>query len=268
MAKKIIIALAPTTGAGPGKGNPVRSSEIAAQVIAGVQAGAALVHLHARDENGALTTDLSAFNAAVGAIKSSCDIVLEASTGGLSTLTAEERALPAANPHAELASLNIGSLNFGDRVYQNSVPEIRYWIETLAARKIKPGLEIFDTGNLDFALAMIAEGTIKPPCNFGFVFDLRWGMSFDPVLLAWLVKRLPAQSRWGAIFVGSQDFSKHLEAARQGASFVRTGFEDSRDFNGRFAARNDELVAALREELERGGFALASAADARAMMLG
>jgi 3-keto-5-aminohexanoate cleavage enzyme len=266
MQKKIIIALAPTSGAGAGNGNPVGSRDIAEQVIAGVRAGATLVHMHARDESGALTTDLTAFNAAVAAIKSSCDVVLEASTGGLSTLTAAERALPAAHPQAQLASLNIGSLNFGDRVYQNSVPDIRYWVRTMAELGVKPGMEIFDTGNLDFALALIAEGAIKPPCSFSFVFDLRWGMSFDPVLLAWLVKRLPAGSCWGAIFVGSKDFAKHREAARQGASFVRTGFEDSREFNGKLAASNVELVAALRRELESDGFAIASADEARAMI--
>jgi 3-keto-5-aminohexanoate cleavage enzyme len=266
MQKKIIIALAPTNGAGPGNGNPVASRTIAEQVIAGAKAGATLAHLHARDENGALTTDLTAFNAAVATIKASCDLILEASTGGLSTLSAAERALPAANPHAQLASLNIGSLNFGDRVYHNSVPEIHYWVKTMAELKVKPGMEIFDTGNLDFALELIGEGAIKPPCSFSFVFDVRWGMSFDPELLAWLVKRLPAGSCWGAIFVGSKGFAKHVEAARQGATFVRTGFEDSREYGGKVAADNPELVTALRLELERSGFSIAAAEEARAMI--
>lgn len=268
MQNKIVIALAPTTGAGVGDGNPVTPEAVSQQAIAGAKAGASLVHLHARDEVGALSTDLTAFNKAVGLIKASCDIIVEASTGGLSTLTAEERTLPTGNPHAQLASLNVGSLNFGDRVYQNSVPNIRLWLKTMNEKGVKPGLEIFDTGNIDCVKALIAEGLVKQPCNFSLVFDLRWGMPFDTELLAWMIKRLPANSRWGAILVGSTGFEKHIEAARMGASFVRCGFEDSRSYNGKLAQNNPELVTALRDALESAGFSVATTDEARAILLG
>ena len=88
MKRKIIIALAPTGGWGKTENNPVDPQAIAEDVIRCVRSGASVVHLHARDEEGRLTTDLSAFNKTVQIIKESCDIILEASTGGLSSLTA------------------------------------------------------------------------------------------------------------------------------------------------------------------------------------
>ena len=126
MTRKIIIAVAPTGGWGKNSKNPVLPDVIANDVIQCAAEGAAVVHMHARDEQGLLSTDLSVFSTAVEHIKNSCDIILEASTGGLSNFTASERVLPAGNPHAEMGSLNLGSLNFGDDVYQNSLPDVRF----------------------------------------------------------------------------------------------------------------------------------------------
>jgi 3-keto-5-aminohexanoate cleavage enzyme len=266
MQKKIVIALAPTSGKPGLPNNPIRAEAIAADVINAVRAGASVVHLHARDEAGCLTTDLSEFNKAVQAIKDACDFILEASTGGLSDLTAEERALPAGNPHAEIASLNIGSVNFGDRVYQNGMPDVRYWLKVLAAKGAKPSLEVFDTGNIESAHQMINEGLVTLPCNFGFVFGLKWGMAYHPAIVSYLKSRVPAGSNWGADFFDSADFSQHLDAGRQGATILRVGFEDSNQYNGKIAASNAELVTAFREELESAGFSIATSAEARTIL--
>lgn len=268
MDTKIIIALAPTGGWGEGRGNPVTAEAIAADVIACAAAGAGLVHLHARDARGRLAADLTSFNQTVETIKSACDILLEASTGGLSDLSASERALPAKHPLADMASLNMGSLNFGDAVYRNSLPDVRYWIEEMAMAGVKPSLEIFDTGHMDTALHFIETGLISVPCNFSFIFNVRWGMHYHPLLLDYLISKVPAGSRWGALFIGSQDFTGHLEAARKGAAFVRVGFEDSVTYDGSTAANNVELVSALRETLEREGVSVAGAQEARSILLG
>jgi len=268
MNPKIILAVAPTGGWGRGNNNPITPDAIARDVIACAQAGAAVVHMHARNEKGELTTDLAPFSSAVAAIKASCDIVLEASTGGLSNLTAAERVLPVSSDDAEMGSLNIGSLNFEDAVYQNSLPDVRFWIDTLVRAGVKPSLEIFDTGHLETARRLIEEGLVAPPCNFSFIFNVRWGMRYDPALLAYLKSRLPAGSRWGAILIHSRDFSHHIEAAQAGASVLRVGFEDSLDYNGKTATSNAQLVTALREELEIAGFSIASAPEARVMLLG
>ena len=268
MTRKIILAVAPTGGWGSGENNPITPEAIAGDVIACAQAGAAVVHLHARNEKGDLTTDLTSFSKTVDTIKATCDIMLEASTGGLSNLTAAERVLPASNPHAELGSLNIGSLNFGDAVYRNSLPDVKFWVDAMACSGVKPSLEIFDTGHLETARHLIAEGLVTPPCNFSFIFNVRWGMPYDRDLLAYLKSRLPAGSRWGAIMISSRDFSHHVEAARAGSTVLRVGFEDSLDYNGQTATSNAELVTALREELETAGFSIASVPEARAILLG
>ncbi len=267
MPRKIILAVAPTGGWGPGKNNPVTPEAIAADVIACAQAGAAIVHMHARDEKGDLTTDLAAFTRAVTAIKDSCDIILEASTGGLSHLTAAERVLPASSSLAEMGSLNIGSLNFGDAVYRNSLPDVRFWIDSMARYGVKPSLEIFDTGHLETARHLIDEGLVQPPCNFSFIFDVRWGMPYDPALLAYLTSRLPAQSRWGALLINSIDFSNHIATARAGATFLRAGFEDSQTYDGKTAVSNAELIQNLRAQLEKAGFSIATVSEARTILL-
>ncbi len=267
MNRNIIIALAPTGGWGAGDNNPVTPEDIASDVIACAKAGAALVHMHARDRNGALTTDMQDFNETVQRIKKSVDVILEASTGGLSTLTAAQRILPVSHPAAELGSLNVGSLNFGDHVYKNSLPDVRYWIGKMKAAGVKPSLEIFDTGHLETALHLIEAGLITRPCNFSFIFNVRWGMPYDLALLSYLVSKLPADSRWGAILIGSKDFRAHLEAAAAGASVLRVGFEDSLEFNRRRAAGNLELVTALRAELEDAGYAIRTSQNAREVLL-
>ena len=173
MNRKIIISLAPTGGWGNEFGNPITPDTISGDVLNSIDAGASVVHMHARDEQGDLTSDLSAFNKTVDKIKASRDVIIEASTGGLSRLTAEERARPVENSHAEMGSLNIGSLNFGDQVYCNSVPEVRNWINQMQSKSVKPSLEIFDTGHLQTALYLIEEGLVVPPCNFSFIFNVR-----------------------------------------------------------------------------------------------
>ena len=268
MTRNIIIAVAPTGGWGKGRGNPVTPEAVAQDVIRCCEAGAALVHLHARDLDGRLTADMDCFDRAVEMIKAACGILLEASTGGLSDLSAAQRALPIHNPHADMASLNMGSLNFGDAVYGNALPDIRFWVGQMATARVKPSLEIFDTGHMETALHLIDEGLISKPCNFSFIFDVPWGMAYHPLLLDLLISKVPPGSRWGALFIGSRGFNKHLEAAEKGAAFVRVGFEDARVYDGKTASNNAELVAAVREKLEKRGFSAAGPDEARTLLVG
>ncbi len=263
MKRSVIIALAPTGGWGAGRNNPLTPEDIASEVIGCAGAGAAVVHLHSRDRAGRLTADMSFFNDTLELIKKRTDIILEASTGGLSELDATERAQPLGSRYAEMGSLNIGSLNFGDSVYRNSLPDVRFWIAEMTRQGARPSLEIFDTGHLETALHLIGEGLVAGPSNFSFIFNVQWGMRYDRKLLSYLVSRLPSGSCWGAIFIGSTDFSAHLEAIEMGAASVRVGFEDSLEYNGRTALSNVELVSALRGELEHKGYRVSSTEEAR-----
>ena len=266
--RPIVLAVAPTGGRGSGSGNPITPDELVKEVTACAEAGATVVHMHARDLQGELTSDTTLLDETAQRIKASCNILFEASTGGLSDMTAEERVRPAKLPVADLGSLNIGSLNFGDAVYANSLPDIRYWIQVMKEARVRPSLEIFDTGHLETALHLIQEGLVDLPCNLCFIFDIAWGMPYHPALLDYLVSRLPERSHWEAIIIGCNDFSTHIAAARAGASILRTGFEDSRTANGGRPARdNAELVKALRTTLEAEGFTIATPEEARRLLL-
>jgi len=266
MTKKIILALAPTGGWGKDYNNPLEPEKIAKQVIACAEEGVSLIHLHARDSKGELTTDLSNFSKTIELITNECSVIIEASTGGLSSLTPQERALPLQNEKVELGSLNMGSLNFLDKVYINTVPDIRYWLQRMIKNKVKPSMEIFDTSNIAISDLFIKEGLINTQYNFNFIFNYKWGMSFSLPLLEVLKSMLPKESIWGAVFGGSSDFSSHLQASLQGATMVRVGFEDSRICNYGEAKSNLELVKEIRRELEISSFELADPEEARKLL--
>ena len=263
MNKKIILALAPTGGWGKDYNNPLEPEEITRQVIACVEEGVSLVHLHARDSKGELTTDLSNFSKTIELITNECSVIIEASTGGLSSLTPQERALPLQNEKVELGSLNMGSLNFLDKVYINTVPDIQHWLQKMIKNNIKPSIEIFDTSNIVISSFLIKKGLIKPQYNFNFVFNYKWGMSFSLSLVEVLKSMIPKESIWGAVFGESRNFSSHLQACLQGATMVRVGFEDSKICNNKEAEINLELVKEIRRELEILGFELATPREAR-----
>ena len=266
MNKKIILAMAPTGGWGKDYNNPLEPEEITKQVIACAEEGVSLVHLHARDSKGELTTDLTNFSKTIELITNECSVLIEASTGGLSSLTPQERSLPLQNEKVELGSLNMGSLNFLDKVYVNTVPDIRYWLQSMIKNRVKPSLEIFDTSNIAISDLFIKEGLIKPQYNFNFVFNYKWGMSFSLPLVEVLKSMLPKESIWGAVFGESRNFSSHLQACLQGATMIRVGFEDSKICNNKEAETNLELVKEIRRELEISGFELADPEEARKLL--
>ena len=252
----IIISLAPTGPWGTGQNNPINPVNLIKTAKECYIAGASVMHIHARDLQGNLTTDMVYLRETLAGIWESSEMLIEASTGGLSNLTAEERGLPTTIPEVAMGSLNLGSLNFGDEVYQNTPPSVDIWIKQMEPCGVKPSLEIFDTGHIAFANSLIKEGKIKAPYNFSFIFNVKWGMIFSEALLKYLVSQLPPQSNWGAIFIGSEDVTDHLVAAENGADMIRVGFEDSNILNGKRVDSNAELVSALRVTLEKNGFSI------------
>lgn len=266
MNKKIILALAPTSEWGKDYNNPLEPEEIVKQVIACAEEGVSLVHLHARDSSGKLTTDLSNLSKTIELITNECGVIIEASTGGLSGLTPQERALPLKIEKVELGSLNMGSLNFLDKIYINAVPDIQYWLQKMIKNNIKPSIEIFDTSNIIISNSFIKKDLIKPQHNFNFVFNYKWGMSFSFPLVEVLKSMLPDKSIWGAVFGESRDFLSHLQACLQGATIIRVGFEDSRICNNHVAKSNLELVKEIRRELEILGFQITKPSEARKLL--
>lgn len=263
----IIISLAPTGPWGKGQNNPISPAELMATATDCYAVGAAVMHMHARDLDGKLTTDMTYLRETFARITENTEMILEASSGGLSDFSPEERGLPTTVPGAEMGSLNLGSLNFGDEVYQNTPPAVDIWIDQMQPYGVKPSLEIFDTGHINFARSLIDEGKIIAPYNFSFIFNIQWGMVYSETLLKYLISQLPPNSNWGVILVGSQDFSDHLGAADLGAAMIRVGFEDSNILNGKPVQTNAALVSALRKELETHGFKIIQGAPAKKKLL-
>ena len=266
MVRKIVLALAPTGGWGTAHGNPVEPERISDDVLACAELGVSWVHLHSRDVKGNLSADPAAYLRTCSLIRAGSDIIIEASTGGLSDLSAADRARTLEAKEAEFASFNMGSLNFGDKVYRNSVPDIRYWLSAIEAAGKRPNLEIFDTGNLATAKALIAEGLLASPLSWNFIFNAQWGMPWHPPLLSVLRGMIGPGDRWGGVFFGYPDFSMHVETILLGATFTRVGFEDSRFVSGKELKNNAEIVREFRRAMDAMGVELATPAEARIIM--
>ena len=120
MKRKIVVTVAPVCHVGKpvpeGSKNPLTPEEIAADVVACAEAGASMVHLHVRDLTGEQTFDMTQFSRTLDLIRQKSDIVIQGSTGGLSTLSLEDRSVCLSEPRVEVASLNMGSVNFGESV--------------------------------------------------------------------------------------------------------------------------------------------------------
>ncbi len=268
MQEKIIVAVAPVgADIAPPSINPMTSAEVAEEVVACHRAGAAMVHLHVRDEAGDPTGDLTAFGRTLDLIRASSDIVIQGSTGGLSTLSLEERCVALNDPRVEVASLNMGSVNFGETVYINRMPDIRYWAKRMHAGRVVPELEIFEAGMLAAAEELIAEGVLQPPYYANLPLGAHWALPADPRSILFITALLPSGMRWGVVHDGMHDLSLLATAIGMGASAVRVGFEDSVWYApGQAARTNAELVARVAALIAQMGGAVASPDEARQLL--
>ena len=266
--RKIIVAVAPV-GRNidlPSK-NPLTPEDVAADVVACARAGAALVHLHVRDSLGEQTGDLDDYTRTLDLIRKSSDIVVQGSTGGLTSLSLEERCVALEEPGTEVASLNMGSVNFGEDVYVNRLPDIRFWARRMAETNVVPEMEIFEAGMLSVVSRLRQEGVLKPPFYYGLVLGARWGVPADPGSLFFLTSMMKEQAPWGAIHDHMQDFALLATALGMGASLVRVGFEDSVHYApGKAAATNTELVERLVSMIRQMGMETATPDEARRIL--
>jgi 3-keto-5-aminohexanoate cleavage enzyme len=266
--RKIIVAVAPVgKEINPPSVNPLTPEEVAREVIACSRAGASFVHLHVRDDKGNQTEDLTQFSQTLDLIRESSDIIIQGSTGGLSSLTLEERCVALKDPRVEVASLNMGSVNFGEDVYINRLPDIRFWARRMQEANVIPELEIFDAGMLTVVTKLMNEHILKPPFAFGFCLGFHWALPADPASLHFLKSRLPHAAPWGVVHESMQDLSLLAAAIAMGAAAIRVGFEDSVFYApGKAAATNAELVEKIVSLVRQIGFEVATAEEARKLL--
>jgi uncharacterized protein (DUF849 family) len=274
---------------------PVTPDEIAAAAIGAAKAGAAIVHLHARDPgNGRPTQDPNAFLQFLPRIKAACDVVINLTTGGAPTMTVEERLQPALRLKPEVASLNMGSMNFGlyemlgrfdnfqhdwerpylagsdDRVFKNTFKDIAYILQSCAENNTRFEIECYDIGHLYTAAHFLQRGLLKPPLFIQSVFGIRGGIGPHPEDVMHMKRTADRlfgdQYQWSVLGAGRSQMYIATQSALL-AGNVRVGLEDSLWIGkGRFAQSSAEQVAKIRRILEELGLELATPDEARGIL--
>lgn len=274
---------------------PVTPSEIADSAIGATEAGAAIVHLHARNpETGMPDQSPQSFAPFLKVIKQRSDCVINITTGGAPTMTVEERLRPVEAFKPEIASLNMGSMNFGlypmlnrykkfkyewerpylegsrDRVFKNTFADIEHILTTCAENGTRFEIECYDIGHL-YTLAHFADrGIVKPPFFVQSVFGLLGGIGPHPEDVMHMKRTADRlfgdQYSWSVLGAGANQMRIATQAAVMGGN-VRVGLEDSLwSGPGKLAMTNAEQVTQVRRILEGLGLSIASPAEARELL--
>jgi uncharacterized protein (DUF849 family) len=274
---------------------PVTPQEIADAAIGATEAGAAIVHLHARDPvTGQPDQRPEAFEPFLKVIKQRSDVIMNLTTGGAPTMTIEERLRPAARFKPEVASLNMGSMNFGlypmlerfksfkhdwerpylegsrDRIFKNTFADIEHILKTCAGNGTRFEVECYDIGHLYTLAHFLDRRIVEPPLFVQSVFGILGGIGPHPEDVAHMKRtadRLFGKHyHWSVLGAGRHQLPIAAIAAAMGAN-VRVGLEDSLwAGRGRLATSNAEQVHLARQIIEGLGLEIASSAEAREML--
>jgi uncharacterized protein (DUF849 family) len=274
---------------------PVTAEEIAGAAVGAAEAGAAIVHLHARDpQTGLPDQSPERFEPFLKIIKQRSDCVVNITTGGAATMAVEERLRPVATFKPEVASLNMGSMNFGlfpmlerfrefshdwerpylegsrDRIFKNTFADIENILMTCAENGTRFEIECYDIGHLYTLAHFVERGLMKPPFFVQSVFGILGGIGPHPEDVMHMKRtadRLFGNDyRWSVLGAGRNQMPIAAIAAANGGN-VRVGLEDSLWIGpGRFARSNAEQVLKVREIIEGLGLEVATPAEARAIL--
>jgi uncharacterized protein (DUF849 family) len=274
---------------------PITAQEIADAAIGAAEAGAAIVHLHARNpKDGRPDQTPEAFAPFLRVIKQRSGCVVNITTGGAATMTVEERVRPAAVFKPEVASLNMGTMNFGlfpmlarfkefkfdwekpylegsrERMFKNTFADIEYILKTCAGNGTRFEIECYDIGHLYTLAHFVDRGLVKPPLFVQSVFGILGGIGAHPedvVHMKRTADRLFGDSyRWSVLGAGRNQLPIAAMSAAMGGN-VRVGLEDSLWLGpGKLAESNAQQVRAARQLIEGLGLAIASPDEAREML--
>jgi 3-keto-5-aminohexanoate cleavage enzyme len=267
---KLIISVA-TTGSWTTRQHtphvPLTEAEIAQQVVASWRVGAAIAHIHVRDERGIITCDPARYHEVRRLVRAAgCDIILNFSTGGGAGQTTDEERLAPVACGPEIASFDAGSTNFGARVFINSPDFLTRLAAEMRRFGVKPEIECFDAGMIATALRMADEGLLDRPLFFQFVLGIRGAAPATVAQLAFMVSQLPLGSPWSVCAVGRHQLPMNTAAIVMGGH-ARTGLEDNVYYRrGVLAAGNAHLVARLARLARELGRDVASPAEARHLL--
>jgi len=269
--EKVIITVAPT-GSVPRKKDtphvPVTPDEIAETAYRCEQEGAAVIHVHCRDEDERPTARFEIFKETVDKIRKRTKLVVMTSTSGIAGSTDADRAAPL-RTKPEMGSLTTGTLNFAGRtptvVYVNTVETVQFLAKTMLDLRIRPEIEAFDVGFIQQGKKLIEMGLVKEPAHFQLVMGVDGGIPATPQNLLHMAGQLPAHATYVVAGMARMQLPMTTMAILAGGH-VRVGLEDNLYLKKGVLARNEELVARARhlaEDLQRD---VASPDDARRIL--
>ena len=246
---------------------PYTVEECVREAKSAYDAGASIIHLHVRHDDGTPTQDKNRFEEVIKAIQAACpDVIIQPSTGGAVGMTDDERLQPIElNP--EMATLDCGTLNFGgDEVFMNTENTIKYFGDRMIDRDIKPELEVFDKSMIDMALRLHKRGHIKSPMHFDFVMGVNGGISGTLRDFVFLRGSIPVDATYTVAGMGRFEMQLALAAIIDGGH-VRVGFEDNVYLSrGVLAKSNGELVEKVVRLSKELGREIATPAEAREIL--
>ena len=252
---------------------PYTPTEIAEEAKRAADAGAAIVHIHARADDGGPSWDVETFREIFSEVRARSDVVINFSTGAVG-LPAEERVAHIRDLKPEMAALNMGSMNYAlyssrrreiihDHVFANPFKDIRFFLETMNAAGVRPEMECFDTGHIGNTAPLIDMGVLRPPYQFSLIMGVLGGIPASTENLVNQVRNLPDGSHWQVIGISLAQWQLAAAAITLGGN-VRVGLEDNFYLEeGRMAKSNGELVEKAARLCRDLGRDVASIAEAR-----
>ena len=245
---------------------PVSALELAGAALEAEKAGASIIHLHVRDEEGKPTQNIEYFKRAIDAMKKTgVTAVIQPSTGGAAGMSWKERIQPVSlNP--EMATLDCGTVNFGDSIFVNDLPLMRKFAEEMKKRNILPELECFDAGNINNALLLKKEGLLPGHLHFDLVLGVPGALPGSLKNLLFMVELLPFGATWTAAGIGRWQLPIAVHTILMGGH-VRVGFEDNIYYKkGVLAMSNAQLVNQVVGIAKETGRGIASPLETREIL--
>lgn len=260
---KVVITVAVTGGVGDKSRHaalPVTPKEIADSALQAWSAGASVAHIHVRDPDTAEPSmGFELYREVVERIRDGSDMLINLTTGagarvipddsdsiglgpGTTWSSPRKRIYHVVNLRPELCSLDVGSLNFGPRVFANPVPHVEEMAAAVRDAGIKPELEVFDLGHVRIAEALIRKNLVTPPYLFQLCLGIPWGIPASTKNMLVMKEALPEGAIWGGFAIGPESFPMAAQSILMGGN-VRVGFEDNFYLTrGNPAKNNAELV--------------------------
>jgi 3-keto-5-aminohexanoate cleavage enzyme len=265
----VVVTVAPT-GADVFRANnpniPYTTAEIAQHSIEAAQAGATVVHLHVREDDGTPSGRPELFKDVMSRIREGSDLITMVSTGGSNDMTIEERTT-GLEAEPDLSGVESGSMNFGDETFITPPPAARGIIKRATEAGIGLEVEAFDVGHVTTAVGWLEKGVIPEPMMINLVFGVPGGIDASPEALTAMLRPLPPETFWTVTCVGRHHPRMLALALLHGAPCIRTGLEDAVYISrGVLAPSNAALVKAAIELTHALGRDVATQDEARSLL--